>query len=137
MRWNSLAELVAIQEKMNQLFEEVLYSREFLGATTVPSPGWTPSTDVWETATDIIFRVEIPGVKLADVQLELDGNRLRLAGIRRHAGPASRYVRMERTYGEFFREFEVPAGIDRNRIEANLEAGVLTITAPRRLEVSR
>ena len=133
-RLNSMQELIAIQEKMNRLFEETLYRhrREFLEppgekATTL----WRPAADAYELPSEYVFQVEIPGVSLSDVKLECEGGKLRISGTRAEADSSSRFLRMERIYGEFVREFEIPAGVDSDRIGASLDSGILTITVPK------
>jgi len=39
------------------------------------------------------------------------------------------FVRMERIYGSFSRDFSVPASIDPSRIKATLKSGILRVTA--------
>jgi HSP20 family protein len=129
-QWNSLQDLVAIQEKMNRLFEETIHRTEF------PDEGietalWSPAADVYETPEEIVLQVELPGVRLSDVKLEALDGRLRVSGHRRaHSEVEPRhFVRMERIYGNFSREFVIPASIDPAKIKATLRAGVLRITA--------
>lgn len=132
-RWSSLQELIAVQEKMNRLFEETLYRREFApGAPAEPEARWTPAADAYEASERYVFRVEIPGVSLSEVKLEIDDRRLRVSGTRPEVDTAKRFLRMERVYGEFSRDFEIPADLDAGGIEASLESGILTITAPKR-----
>jgi len=132
LRWNSMQELIAIQEKMNRLFEETLYRREFPeGPDERAVARWAPAADAYESAEEYVFRVEIPGVSLADVKLEVEGSRLRVSGTRPEVDPASRFLRMERVYGDFDREFEIPHDIEADGISASLAAGILTIRAPK------
>ena len=128
-RWNSLQELIAIQEKMNRLFEETIDRREFSDEPLEAPALWSPSADAYESPTGVIFHVEIPGVALEDVRLEADRNVLRLSGTRREADPTHRFLRMERVYGEFSREFTVPGPIEADGITATLTDGVLKISA--------
>jgi HSP20 family protein len=129
-RWNSLQDLFGIQEKMNRLFEETIHRTEF------PDEGlstalWSPAADVYETPEEIILHIELPGVRLDDVRLESLEGKLRVSGHRRPengAEPRS-FVRMERIYGSFSREFAVPASLDPSQIKATLRAGVLKIAA--------
>lgn len=133
LRWNSMQELIAIQEKMNRLFEETLYRREFPdGPDERAAARWAPAADAFESPGEYVFRVEIPGVSLSDVKLEVDGARLRVSGTRPEVDPASRFLRMERVYGEFDREFEIPHDIEADAVSASLAAGILTIHAPKR-----
>ena len=66
-----------------------------------------------------------------EVKLEVEGGKLRIAGTRPEVDSSSHFLRMERIYGEFIREFEIPSGIDPDRISAALDSGILTITAPK------
>jgi HSP20 family protein len=129
-RWNSLQDLFGIQEKMNRLFEETIHRTEF------PDEGlgtalWSPAADVYETPEEIILHIELPGVKLEDVRLEALDGKLRISGHRRpeNGTEPKNFVRMERIYGSFSREFAVPASLDPGQIKATLRSGVLKIVA--------
>jgi len=131
-RWSSLQDLFAIQEKMNRLFEETIHRTEF------PDEGldaalWSPAADVYETADEVILSVELPGVRLEDVHLEALEGKLRVSGVRRSDDGVEprQFVRMERIYGNFSRDFPVPATIDSSRIKATLRAGILRVVAPK------
>jgi HSP20 family protein len=129
-QWNSLQDLFAIQEKMNRLFEETIHRTEF-SDEGVESALWSPAADVYETAAEVILQIELPGVRLEDVRLESLDGKLRVSGHRR-ADPGAEprhFVRMERIYGSFSREFSVPASIDPAVIKATLRAGVLKVVA--------
>ncbi|HYT33020.1 MAG TPA: Hsp20/alpha crystallin family protein [Thermoanaerobaculia bacterium] len=129
--WNSLQDLFAIQEKMNRLFEETIHRTEFPDDDSLDAALWSPAADVYETPEEIILQIELPGVRLEDVRLEALDGKLRVAGHRRaEAGVQPRnFVRMERIYGSFSREFPAPATIDPARIKATLRAGVLKVIA--------
>jgi HSP20 family protein len=129
-RWNSLQDLFGIQEKMNRLFEETIHRTEF------PDEGlstalWSPAADVYETPEEIILHIELPGVRLEDVRLESVEGKLRVSGHRRpdNGVEPKHFVRMERIYGSFSREFAVPVSLDPGQIKATLRGGVLKIVA--------
>jgi HSP20 family protein len=131
-RWSSLQDLFAIQEKMNRLFEETIHRTEF------PDEGldaalWSPAADVYETSDEVILSVELPGVRLEDVHLEALDGKLRVSGVRRadERVEPKQFVRMERIYGNFSRDFPVPASLDSSRIKATLKSGILRVVAPK------
>ncbi len=128
--WNSLQDLFAIQEKMNRLFEETIHRTEFPD-DSLEAALWSPAADVYETTEEIILQIELPGVRLEDVRLESVDGKLRVSGHRRaEPGVQPRnFVRMERIYGSFSREFPVPPTIDPPGIKATLRAGVLKVIA--------
>jgi HSP20 family protein len=129
-RWNSLQDLFAIQEKVNRLFEETIHRTEF------PDDGidaalWSPAADVFESADEIVLNIELPGVRLDDVRLEALDGKLRVSGHRRADADVEprHFVRMERIYGSFSRDFPVPVSLDPGAIKATLRAGVLRVVA--------
>ena len=72
-------------------------------------------------------------MQLDDVHLEALDGKLRVSGVRRveEGVPPRQFVRMERIYGSFSRDFSVPASIDFSRIKATLKSGILRVTAPK------
>ena len=131
-RWNSLQDLFAIQEKVNRLFEETIHRTEF------PDDGidaalWSPAADVFESPEEIVLNIELPGVRLEDVRLEALDGKIRVSGHRRaDTGIEPRnFVRMERIYGSFSRDFPVPVTLDPAMIKASLRGGVLRVVAPK------
>jgi HSP20 family protein len=129
-RWNSLQDLFGIQEKMNRLFEETIHRTEFPD-DGVSAALWSPAADVYETPDEIILHIELPGVRLDDVRLEWLEGKLRISGHRKpdNGVEPRHFVRMERIYGNFSREFAVPGSLDSSQIKATLRAGVLKIVA--------
>ncbi|OPZ59475.1 MAG: Spore protein SP21 [Deltaproteobacteria bacterium ADurb.Bin510] len=101
-----------------------------------------PLLDVYESNEALIVEVEVPGVEAEDVEVEVLGRTLRITGQKRDGLDAQsvRYLRMERGFGRFARELEVPERFDLETVEARFTDGVLSITisrAPSRAEVVR
>jgi hypothetical protein len=77
---------------------------------------------------------DVPGVEAKDIEILLTGNRLTINGTRIdkvEKGEEGEYYARERTYGRFTRSFTLPEGADLNAVQANLNAGVLTIVFPK------
>ena len=47
------------------------------------------------------------------------------------------YYMRERSFGSFQRSFQVPEGVDTDKIEANFKKGVLTVTLPKSAEAQK
>ena len=97
----------------------------------LPIPGEVtmPAVDVYETETEFVVEMELPGVEAKDVRVLLFSSRLEVSGFKRELGAAhgSRYTRLEREFGTFQRDVVVPGAIDPDRAVAALENGVLTV----------
>jgi HSP20 family protein len=95
---------------------------------------WQPAADVFETATEVIVRFEVAGVRGEDLRVNLEGSVLGLRGVRR-APPSARIDRlqqMEISFGPFEREIPIQARIDSDAVRARLEDGLLEVRIPKR-----
>jgi HSP20 family protein len=99
---------------------------------TVPGRFYAPPADVYETEDALTVVMEVPGVAREAVGVELKEDVLRVEG---RIDPA-KYGGMEPVYteynvGHWARSFSLSDRVDRERIEARLEDGVLTLTLPK------
>ncbi|HEY9161181.1 MAG TPA: Hsp20/alpha crystallin family protein [Desulfomonilia bacterium] len=92
-----------------------------------------PSIDVYESSDDLFIEMEIPGVMQEDVNVEIIGNTLRISGMKKDplSGGGVRYIRMERSFGGFSRELEIPERFNLENIDAKFKDGVLTVRIAR------
>ena len=88
---------------------------------------------MFEDSNTIKIIVEIPGVKPEDVKFSLENNTLTIRGEKKQIAEekTERMHRYERTYGSFERVFSLPSTVDPEQIEANYDAGLLTVTLPK------
>jgi HSP20 family protein len=131
-RWDPFRDLMSIQSELNQLF-----GRTFSGeGERVRGADWVPPLDAHETTDRFVITVELPGLGPEDVDISVEDNVLTLTGERRFYADRSEdeFHRIERRYGTFARSLTLPATADANAIEASFDAGVLTITVPKREE---
>ena len=90
---------------------------------------WRPPTDVFETDTEIVVKVEIAGAEHTDFYLSLDDRHLSVRGTRDDLTPERRaYYQMEIPFGEFYTEVELPGPVDKEQIQAEYHDGFLCVT---------
>jgi HSP20 family protein len=96
-----------------------------------------PDFEVKETKDAYLFKADVPGVKEADIEVTVTGNRLTLAGSRAEEKEekGDTYYSCERKYGSFTRAYTLPEGADLEHPHADLKAGVLTVAVPKLPEV--
>jgi HSP20 family molecular chaperone IbpA len=99
---------------------------------TVPGRYYAPVTDIYETDNGLMIVMEMPCVTKERVTIDLQGDVLRIEG----QIDFSQYKGMEPVYteynvGHYVRTFSLPSKIDREKIAAQLEDGVLTLTLPK------
>lgn len=87
-----------------------------------------PSVDVIQLDDGFQLRAELPGVSKDSVQVELKDQTLTIAGEKLNsAGNPSGYRYNEIQYGKFQRRFHLAESIDREKLEAKFDNGVLDI----------
>ena len=99
---------------------------------TKPGRSYVPYTDIYETATALVVVMEVPGVDKENIDIRLEKNELTVEGLidfdaYRNYTP----VYTEYNIGHFSRSFTLSNVIDKNRIEAKVDNGVLTLTLPK------
>ena len=94
-----------------------------------------PTTDIHETDEALTVVMDVPGVERKDIDINLENDLIRIEG---RIDP-SKYDGLDPLYteynvGHFARTFALSAKVDRQRIGAQLEDGVLTLTLPKTTE---
>jgi HSP20 family protein len=97
--------------------------------------GFVPAVEVVRDGQDVVVRVELPGVDVErDVTIEVERGKLVISGERRdtHAeqeqgDDVRRLLVRELRYGQFRREFALPAGISPEQVVAGYDAGLLDV----------
>lgn len=95
--------------------------------------GFTPLVDVHETENDYLVKLDLPGVKSEDVNVEVNESVLSISGSR-VADESGTAQLVERPYGTFTRTLTLPQGVDSDSIEAGYNDGVLELRIPKPAE---
>jgi HSP20 family protein len=98
-----------------------------------------PAVDLTEDDKAYKITAELPGLEEKNIDVTLTGDMLTLKGEKHYEKDEqhkNRYM-SERAYGSFQRSFALPDGVDRDKIAASLEKGVLTITLPKTPEARK
>ncbi len=104
---------------------------QFLGSSKNAQSGklWYPAADVYKTPEGWVVKVELAGVSVEDVQIEVQGNVLYIAGCRKDKSYAfgASYHQMEITYSSFEKTLKFPASIEGVSLDHMFENGLLII----------
>jgi HSP20 family protein len=92
-----------------------------------------PAIDVAEDENAVVVNAEVPGCKADDIDISVHGNTLTISGEKKQQAEKKEkgYYHVERSYGNFRREFTLPAEVQTQKIEAVCRDGVLTVTLPK------
>jgi HSP20 family protein len=130
--WKTDTGLPSIFAEMNRLTLDASRSRE---------DGWInrgirPAADIVELESGFEVALDVPGIDPKAIQIQVEDQTLTVQAERRPAAPPKDGVvlRTERATGSFLRSFALPSSVDGGRVEARYEAGVLTVSLPKREE---
>lgn len=135
VRWEPTRELASLRDRVDRLFGET-FGRAWGDQEGLTSGAWIPPVDVFESEDHIVLKADLPDVNKDEVDISVQNNTLTIKGERKMEDEVKEknFYRMERTYGAFTRSFTLPPTIDSERIDANFNNGVLTLTLPKREE---
>lgn len=124
--WDPFADLNRMQREVE---------RNFFGPRARQAD-FAPAVDVHEDAEELVLRAEVPGIKREDIDIQVDANVLTVKGERQieQEQEGRRYHRVERSYGTFVRQFQLPTNVDASKIDAALADGILTLRIPKKAE---
>ncbi|MFZ0132853.1 MAG: Hsp20/alpha crystallin family protein [Desulfobacterales bacterium] len=120
-----MAETKEIQAKEKQ---EVTAPAE----QTKTGPVFTPAVDIFETEKEITLVADLPGVKPDDLNIDLRDDVLTLMGeVAPWEGSDEEDLLVEYEIGRYMRQFTLSEVIDQDRIDAQMNDGVLRLTLPK------
>ncbi len=125
--WDPVTELRALTERFSQLLGQM---GGWPGADLLAEIS-APLGELEEQDDAYLVRLELPGVKREDIDLELAGRRLTVRAERKQTERKGLLRRSTRRTGEYFFETLLPGEVDQAGVEAALEEGVLTVRLPK------
>lgn len=98
---------------------------------------WSPRADIIEEKENYTLQIDLPGIEPDQVKISFKDDKLSISGERKADGKKEEknFHRIERSYGKFFRAFELPETIQADKISANFKNGLLLVTIPKMEEI--
>lgn len=121
-RWGQFTDFGDMHNWLNRLFAD-------LGR---PNGGWGPAMDIIRGDDSLVLKVELPGITLEEVTIEVEDGVLTISGEHEEKldEEKDRFVRRERRYGSFYRSMLLPPGVQPEQIKATCRDGLLEVTVP-------
>lgn len=119
-----------LQNEVDKMFLELLRGER---TPRFGRAAFRPNADVYYDKREnrVVVRLELPGIDPDGISLEVDGNSLRVSGVRTdECHPHAVYQQMEIVYGRFERTIMLPPEVDSVEASAGYNAGYLEIVLP-------
>ncbi|MFN2198033.1 MAG: Hsp20/alpha crystallin family protein [Anaerolineales bacterium] len=127
-RFDPLRDMLTMRDMLDQMFDR---------SVTAPSTwqrDWDLALDVKENQDEFIVLASVPGIKPEDLDITYDNRTLTIKGEISEASESEaegRYHLRERRFGSFSRSITLPSRVNPEKIQANYEAGVLSLHLPK------
>ncbi len=134
VRFDPLREVVALQSRLNSLFQNYGPSQD--GSEALAAASFAPPVDIYEDEQKLVLKLEVPGVKQEDLDIQVENRTLTVRGERKFANEEKQenFHRVEHRYGTFARTFTLPSTVDPENVQATYDAGVLTLSLSKKPE---
>jgi HSP20 family protein len=140
VRWNPARELLNVDREFRKLFNSFENRFGFKGDQNneeYESAVWMPLTDIVETKDAYSLKLDLPGVDKKDVKISFQDGELQISGERKEEKEEkdSKFHRVERSFGKYYRSFRLPDKIKDGEIKAEFKNGSLNVLIPKADEV--
>ena len=125
--------LPAIFEDFFKPWNEIMDFNGWGKTMTVPAVNITDNQDEYKVS------LAVPGLKKDDFKIDVEGNILTISSEKEESNEEkdARFTRREYSYSSFSRSFTLPEEVNREKIEAVYENGVLKLRLPKKEEAKQ
>jgi HSP20 family protein len=124
-RWQPFQEIERLQLNMNHLFDGLVSERDRLA--------FFPTAELQETADTIHLSLEVPGMDVKDLDVQVSAEAVSISGNRQEENKTQDkgVTRTEFRYGRFQRVIPLPTRIENTNVKADYKDGILKLTLPK------
>ena len=114
--------------EFDQLFQEM--------TAPIQQSQWVNSypADLYETGETLVLEMAVPGIKVDDLEVSIEGNQLSIQGSYPNFSDNQeqrRYWLQSIPRGQFTRTVTLPAAVEADNVTATVHDGLLTLTLPK------
>ena len=129
VRYNPWTEMNSLQRQLNRMFEDALTPADFAESGNYSR---VPAAELTSTETALILKLELPGINIADIDIEATAKSVSISGDRKsEAAKEDSKTTSEFRYGSFARVIPLPARIQNTEVKAEYKDGILHLTLPK------
>ena len=133
--------LAKLSERMPSVFDDFIkpWNEWFDNGGFLGRVMNVPAVNITEQKDDYLVSLAVPGLKKEDFKIDVDGNMLTISSEKQESKEEKdkKFNRKEYSYSSFSRSFTLPEEINKEKIEAKYEDGVLKISLPRKEEAKK
>jgi HSP20 family protein len=131
-RWSPFDSLRSEIDRVFNEFTPGFFDRTFARLPTAFTRG-VPAVDFVESDKSYELTAELPGIEAKELDVTLANGILTVKGEKQESKEekAKEFYLSERRYGSFQRSFQLPDGVEADKIDASFSNGVLKVVLPK------
>ena len=137
----STKSLVKPGERFPSVFDDFFkpWNEWFTNSGLSSKPLTVPAVNVVENRNEYKVSLAAPGMKKADFQIDVEGNMLTISSEKEETKEEKekRFTRKEYNYSSFSRSFTLPDEVNKDKIDAKYEDGILKLVLPKKEEAKK
>lgn len=129
--WDTLDLDRTLQHQVDRIFNSVVRPRL---AMCPAAASQHPGRNLGQDNDNLYVEIEVPGIDPKSLEVSIEDNMLHLSGKREESAASNddiRWIRRERSDGEFSQRINLAVEIDAEKVTANYEQGILRVTLPK------
>ncbi len=127
-RYDPFSNMLSLRDAMNQLLEESFVAP----FSSLTRPANVVPVDMYETGDAIVVKAYVPGFTSDQLNISIEQDVLTIHGeAKAEQSNGMRPVWQEMRFGTFTRQLALPVQVAADKVQAELENGVLTLTLPK------
>ena len=98
-----------------------------------------PAVNITDRKEDYLVSMAAPGLKKEDFKIDVEGNMLTISSEKEEKNEEKdeKYTRQEYSYSSFERSFTLPDEVNKDKIDAHYQDGVLKLILPKKEEAKK
>jgi HSP20 family protein len=135
-RWQPFQEVQVLRQQFDRLFDDLLQSGPTVSTLL---KGNFPAIEIQETDHDLVVKVEVPGMRAEDLDIQLSADRLEISGehSEESSSDTAATFHSELHYGKFRRVVALPATVQHEAATAKFENGIVRLVLPKMAQQQR
>ncbi len=133
VRWQPFQEMEEVRRQFDRLFQDFASIDQ-----ESAKGGWVPASELRDDGDHLTLRISLPEIEAKDLDIQVTKDSLSIAGerrVERKEESEKGYYWSEMSYGKFRRAFALPVAVESEKVKAEYNNGVLTLTLPKSPEL--
>ncbi len=132
----ALSDVAVLQNRLNSIFNDFARPSAEGGSESLAMGNFVPAVDVYEDTHKLVLKLEVPGIRKEDLNINVEGRTLTVRGERKFEAneKEENFHRIERRFGSFTRTFTLPQTVETESVDATCNDGVLSISLAKKPE---